>query len=211
MDELAQRINRSGIAAGNYSHASWRSVADQAISDYRRDPKPIAVVGHSIGGNSAIQFAQALGAARVPVSLLITYDPDARRRQRARRMSIAISISISPPMSWAAVTIAPGPASTATTPATISRIAARSFTSISTSSVVSRSCWPPRSGPWVPAEKGRPCRCASCLPPLARSNCGTQAWRFPRMAAIRCKVLRRATMCRSGRSRRSIESPRARP
>lgn len=75
MDELAQRINRSGIAAGNYSHASWRSVADQAIADYRRDPKPIAVVGHSIGGDSAIQFAQALGAAHVPVSLLITYDP----------------------------------------------------------------------------------------------------------------------------------------
>src|SRR5215467_12597906 len=76
MDELAQRINRSGIAAGNYSHASWRSVADQAISDYRRDPKPVAVVGHSIGGNSAVQFAQALGAAHVPVSLLITYDPN---------------------------------------------------------------------------------------------------------------------------------------
>jgi thioesterase domain-containing protein len=76
MDELAQRINRSGIAAANYSHASWRSVADQAISDYRRDPKPIAVVGHSIGGNSAVEFAQALGAAHVPVSLLITYDPN---------------------------------------------------------------------------------------------------------------------------------------
>ena len=76
MDELAQRINRSGIAAGNYSHASWRGVADQAISDYRRDPKPVAVVGHSIGGNSAVQFAQALGAAHVPVSLLITYDPN---------------------------------------------------------------------------------------------------------------------------------------
>jgi hypothetical protein len=75
MDELAQRINRSGIAAGNYSHASWRSVADQAISDYHRDPKPIAVVGHSIGGDSAIQFAAALGAGHVPVSLLITYDP----------------------------------------------------------------------------------------------------------------------------------------
>jgi hypothetical protein len=75
MDELAQRINRSGVAATTNSHMSWRSVADQAISDYRRDPKPIAVVGHSIGGDSAIEFAQALGAAHVPVSLLITYDP----------------------------------------------------------------------------------------------------------------------------------------
>jgi hypothetical protein len=75
MDELAQRINRSGIAATTNSHMSWRSVADQAISDYRHDPKPIAVVGHSIGGDSAIQFAEALEAARVPVSLLVTYDP----------------------------------------------------------------------------------------------------------------------------------------
>ncbi len=75
MDELAQRVNRSGIAASTNSHMSWRSVADQAISDYRRDPKPIAVVGHSIGGDSAVQFAEALGAAHVPVSLLITYDP----------------------------------------------------------------------------------------------------------------------------------------
>ncbi|HTE76785.1 MAG TPA: LysM peptidoglycan-binding domain-containing protein [Xanthobacteraceae bacterium] len=76
MDELAARINRGGVAASTNSHMSWRSVADQAISDYRRDPKPIAVVGHSIGGDSAIQFAQALGSARVPVSLLITYDPN---------------------------------------------------------------------------------------------------------------------------------------
>src|SRR5262252_6144524 len=75
MDELAERINRSGVAASTNAHSSWRSVADQAIADYRRDPKPIAAVGHSIGGDSAVQFAMALGAAHVPVSLLITYDP----------------------------------------------------------------------------------------------------------------------------------------
>jgi LysM repeat protein len=55
---------------------SWRSVADQAIADYRRDPKPISVVGHSAGGDSAVEFAEALGAAHVPVALLITYDPN---------------------------------------------------------------------------------------------------------------------------------------
>ena len=75
MDELAQRINRSGVLATTNSHMSWRSVADQAINDYRHDPKPIAVVGHSIGGDSAVQFAEALEAAHVPVSLLVTYDP----------------------------------------------------------------------------------------------------------------------------------------
>src|SRR5262249_55007712 len=50
-DELAQRINRSGVAASTNAHSSWRSVPDQAIADSRRDPKPIAAVGHSIGGD----------------------------------------------------------------------------------------------------------------------------------------------------------------
>src|SRR5215469_15327592 len=62
MDELAQRINRSGIAAGNYAHSSWRSVAAQAIAYDRRDTKQIAVVGHSIGGDSPIKLSAALGA-----------------------------------------------------------------------------------------------------------------------------------------------------
>jgi hypothetical protein len=75
MDELAARINKTGVAAKIDSHLMWSSIANQAISDYRRDPKPITVVGHSIGGDSAIEFAEALEAAHVPVALLITYDP----------------------------------------------------------------------------------------------------------------------------------------
>jgi len=76
MDQLADRINRAGVAANISSHFVWRDVANQAIADYRRDPKPIAVIGHSIGGDEALQFAEALGAAHIPVSLLITYDPN---------------------------------------------------------------------------------------------------------------------------------------
>jgi LysM domain len=76
MDELAGRINRTGVAANIDSHLMWRSVADQAISDYRRDPKPITAIGHSIGGDAAVEFAEHLAAAHVPVSLLITYDPN---------------------------------------------------------------------------------------------------------------------------------------
>jgi LysM domain len=76
MDQLAARINKTGVLATTNSHMSWRSVADQAIADYRRDPKPISVVGHSAGGDSAVQFAEALAAAHVPVALMITYDPN---------------------------------------------------------------------------------------------------------------------------------------
>ncbi len=76
MDELAERISRTGVAADINSHLIWRTVANQAINDYRRDPKPIAVIGHSIGGDAAVEFAEALEAAHVPVSLLVTYDPN---------------------------------------------------------------------------------------------------------------------------------------
>ena len=76
MDELAERISRTGVAANINSHLIWRTVANQAINDYRRDPKPIAVIGHSIGGDAAVEFAEALDAAHVPVSLLVTYDPN---------------------------------------------------------------------------------------------------------------------------------------
>jgi len=76
MDQLADRINREGVAANINSQLIWRTVADQAISDYRRDPKPISVIGHSAGGDVAVEFAETLGAAHVPVALLITYDPN---------------------------------------------------------------------------------------------------------------------------------------
>ncbi len=75
MDELAQRINRTGVTANIDSHLMWRTVANQAISDYRRDPEPITVIGHSIGGDSAVEFAKLLDGAHIPVSLLVTYDP----------------------------------------------------------------------------------------------------------------------------------------
>jgi hypothetical protein len=75
MDQLAERITRTGSAANIDSHLVWRSVATQAINDYRRDPKPITVIGHSIGGDAAVEFAETLGAAHVPVALLVTYDP----------------------------------------------------------------------------------------------------------------------------------------
>jgi len=76
MDELATRINRTGVQANIDAHLMWRSMADQAISDYRRDPKPITAIGHSIGGDAAVDFAERLEAAHVPVSLLVTYDPN---------------------------------------------------------------------------------------------------------------------------------------
>jgi fermentation-respiration switch protein FrsA (DUF1100 family) len=75
MDKLAERIQQTGIPASVDTYLVWRGVADEAIRDYRRDPEPITLIGHSLGGDSALSFAERLNAENIPVSLLVTYDP----------------------------------------------------------------------------------------------------------------------------------------
>jgi fermentation-respiration switch protein FrsA (DUF1100 family) len=75
MDSLADRIRHAGVAASVQTYLVWRAAVDQAIQDYRRDPAPIVLIGHSMGGDSALAFAQRLNNENIPVSLLVTYDP----------------------------------------------------------------------------------------------------------------------------------------
>ena len=75
MDHLAERISRAGVPASVDTYLVWRGVADQAIRDYRRDPAPIILIGHSMGGDAALAFADELNGLGIPVSLVVTYDP----------------------------------------------------------------------------------------------------------------------------------------
>jgi fermentation-respiration switch protein FrsA (DUF1100 family) len=75
MDSLTERIRAAGIPASVQTYLTWRGSVDQAIRDYRRDPAPITIIGHSMGGDAAISLAGALNAQNIPVSLLVTYDP----------------------------------------------------------------------------------------------------------------------------------------
>jgi hypothetical protein len=75
MDSLADRIRRTGVAASVQTYLTWRGAAEQAVADYRRDPAPIILIGHSMGGDSALALAERLNSENIPVSLLVTYDP----------------------------------------------------------------------------------------------------------------------------------------
>jgi pimeloyl-ACP methyl ester carboxylesterase len=75
IDKLAARIRRTGVAASVGTYLLWRPTADEAIRDYRRDPQPITLIGHSMGGDTVLDFAEMLNQAGIPVSLLVTYDP----------------------------------------------------------------------------------------------------------------------------------------
>ncbi len=75
IDQLAARIKRTGIPASVGTYLLWRPTANEAIADYRRDPQPITLIGHSMGGDCVLDFAEMLNQAGIPVSLLVTYDP----------------------------------------------------------------------------------------------------------------------------------------
>jgi hypothetical protein len=75
MDRLTKRLEEAGIRADVYEFTICRLIADQAIRDFRNDPVPIALIGHSMGGLCALTFAGILKSENIPVSLVVTIDP----------------------------------------------------------------------------------------------------------------------------------------
>src|SRR6478609_6549025 len=75
MDRLTDRLQKAGIRADVYEFTICRLIADLAIRDFRDNPAPIVLIGHSMGGLCALTFAGILKSENIPVSLVVTIDP----------------------------------------------------------------------------------------------------------------------------------------
>jgi thioesterase domain-containing protein len=77
MTTLTLALRQAGFDATVHNHAEWRGLADRTATQARAGgvPRPLAVAGHSFGADDAIRLAGRLGAAGVPVDLLVTFDP----------------------------------------------------------------------------------------------------------------------------------------
>jgi hypothetical protein len=76
MDELAAKIAQRGIYATVDNHAAWQLLANEAAANYRAGREgPIIIIGHSLGADAAVEMADALARQRVPVKLVVTFDP----------------------------------------------------------------------------------------------------------------------------------------
>jgi hypothetical protein len=77
MTQLTLALRQAGYDATVHNHAEWRGLADRAAAAALAGtlPRPLAVAGHSFGADDAILLAGRLGAAGVPVDLLVTFDP----------------------------------------------------------------------------------------------------------------------------------------
>jgi fermentation-respiration switch protein FrsA (DUF1100 family) len=74
-DKLAGEIEQAGFKATVNEAMMCPVVAKEAIRDYRAEPALIVVIGHSVGGACALEFANLLNAENIPVSLAVTTDP----------------------------------------------------------------------------------------------------------------------------------------
>ena len=76
MDDLGDKLNRRGIRASVHGHGEYPSLADGIIDRYRQGIREnVVIIGHSLGANAAFQMAEQLG--KIPVPLIIAYDPTA--------------------------------------------------------------------------------------------------------------------------------------
>ena len=75
MDRLTERLEQAGITADVYEFTICRIIAAGAIREYRENPEPIILIGHSMGGFCALIFSEMLEAENIRVSLVVTIDP----------------------------------------------------------------------------------------------------------------------------------------
>jgi hypothetical protein len=78
MDELNDKLNRSGIRASVHSHTEYSMLVDQVVRARSAGIRyNVVIIGHSLGANDSLRMADELGDYKIPVSLVITYDPTA--------------------------------------------------------------------------------------------------------------------------------------
>ncbi len=75
MDSLTEKLEDAGIEASVYEFTICQLIAARALREYRENPAPIILIGHSMGGLCAVKFAEILGAEGIRVSLVVTIDP----------------------------------------------------------------------------------------------------------------------------------------
>jgi thioesterase domain-containing protein len=74
LDAMAATLNRQGIDAKVTNHNSWRAIALEIIGRQRRSgPRPVVLVGHSLGANAVIQIAELLKKEHITVQYMATF------------------------------------------------------------------------------------------------------------------------------------------
>jgi pimeloyl-ACP methyl ester carboxylesterase len=76
MDSLASKIEAAGVATSVSNHTLWSGEADMMIAKWQSgNREPIILMGHSAGADATISVARKLAQYKIPVALIINFDP----------------------------------------------------------------------------------------------------------------------------------------
>src|SRR5258708_8212023 len=75
MDHLTEKLEHAGFTASVNEFTICRLIAAKAIREYREDPEPIILIGHSMGGYCTIKFSDILQEENIPLSLHVAIEP----------------------------------------------------------------------------------------------------------------------------------------
>jgi hypothetical protein len=75
MDDIAAKLQASGISATVMNHADADFVASRILTAYNAgDHGPIVLIGHSLGADAIVDVADTLARYNIPVALLVLFD-----------------------------------------------------------------------------------------------------------------------------------------
>jgi LysM domain len=75
IDRITERLEEVGITANVYEFTICGLIASRAIEEYRENPAPIILIGHSMGGFCAVKFAEILEREGIRADLVVAIDP----------------------------------------------------------------------------------------------------------------------------------------
>jgi hypothetical protein len=76
LDKLADELRAQGVYSEVRKHLYWTTTVTDILRDRAAGKIGMLIlIGHSQGGNDAIEIARALEISHVPVDLLVTFDP----------------------------------------------------------------------------------------------------------------------------------------
>lgn len=77
LDALGKELNAQGIEAQVQAQPKPEFFARRIAERYRasKDARPVILVGHSLGADASFAIARALQPMKVPVALIISFDP----------------------------------------------------------------------------------------------------------------------------------------
>jgi pimeloyl-ACP methyl ester carboxylesterase len=76
LDSLGSKLEAVGVASSVSNHTLWSSDADNIIAKWQAgNHEPIILMGHSAGADATISLARKLAPYKIPVALIINFDP----------------------------------------------------------------------------------------------------------------------------------------